>query len=153
MNTTALPVRPDVTAFVTRVRELLADLPEEDRLELTEGLEADLTDQVTESGGGALGDPEAYARELRTAAGLDPAPRRRVRGPDARSVAEVLDSVRGWWDVLVERPQVVPAWSLVAALRPVRRWRRPVAHAARAVRAVRVFRAADVPACLRLPAA
>jgi hypothetical protein len=119
MNTTDLPVRPDVTAFVTRVRELLADLPEEDRLELTEGLEADLTDQVAESGGGALGDPEAYARELRTAAGLDPAPRRRVRGPDARSVPEVLDSVRGWWDVQVARPQVAPAWSLVAALRPV----------------------------------
>jgi hypothetical protein len=119
MNTTDLPVRPDVTAFVARVRELLADLPEEDRLELTEGLEADLTDQVAESGGGALGDPEAYARELRTAAGLDPAPRRRVRGPHARSVPEVLDGVRAWWDGQVARPRVAPAWSLVAALRPV----------------------------------
>ena len=51
MNTTELPVRPDVSAFVARVRELLADLSEEDRLELTEGLEADLTDQVAEHGG------------------------------------------------------------------------------------------------------
>lgn len=119
MNTTDLPVRPDVTAFVARVRELLADLPEEDRLELTEGLEADLTDQVAESGGGGLGDPEAYARELRTAAGLDPAPRRRVRGPNPRSVPEVLDGVRAWWDGQVARPRVAPAWSLVVALRPV----------------------------------
>lgn len=119
MNTTALPVRPDVTAFVARVRELLADLPEEDRLELTEGLEADLTDQVAENGGGALGDPEAYARELRTAAGFDPVPRRRVRVPHGRPLPEVLDGVRGWWDWQVARPRVAPVWSVVAALRPV----------------------------------
>lgn len=36
MNTTELPVRPDVSAFVDRVRALLADLLDEDRLELTE---------------------------------------------------------------------------------------------------------------------
>lgn len=80
MNTTDLRVRPDVAAFVARVRELLADLPEEERLELTEGLEADLSDQVAEQGGGVLGDPEAYARELRTAAGLEPVARRRPPG-------------------------------------------------------------------------
>jgi hypothetical protein len=119
MNTTALPVRPDVTAFVARVRELLADLPEEDRLELTEGLEADLGDQVAESGGGALGDPEAYARELRAAAGFDPVPRRRVRVPHGRSVPELLDAARAWWDAQVARPRVAPVWSVVAALRPV----------------------------------
>ena len=68
MNTTELPVRPDVSAFVARVRELLADLSEEDRLELTEGLEADLTDQVAEQGGGVLADPEAYARSSRAGA-------------------------------------------------------------------------------------
>lgn len=119
MNTTELPVRPDVAAFVAQVRGLLGDLSEEDRLELTEGLEADLADQVAERGGGALGDPEAYARELRAAAGFDPVPRRRVRTPRARSVPEVLDGVRGWWDAQVSRPRVAPVWSLVVALRPV----------------------------------
>lgn len=119
MNTTELPVRPDVAAFVARVRELLADLPEEERLELTEGLEADLADQVAEQGGGALGDPEAYARELRTAAGLDAAPGRRPRVPRVQSVPQVLDGVRAWWDAQVARPRVAPVWSLVAALRPV----------------------------------
>ena len=119
MNTTDLPVRPDVTAFVARVRELLADLPEEDRLELTEGLEADLTDQVAESGGGALGDPEAYARELRTAAGFDPVARRRLRPAVGVPVSERLDAVRAWWDAQVARPRVGPVWSVVAALRPV----------------------------------
>ena len=119
MNTTELPVRPDVAAFVAQVRGLLGDLSEEDRLELTEGLEADLADQVAERGGGALGDPEAYARELRAAAGFDPVPRRRARTPRARSVPEVLDGVRGWWDTQVARPRVAPVWSVAAALRPV----------------------------------
>lgn len=119
MNTTELPVRPDVAAFVARVRELLSDLSEEDRLELVEGLEADLTDQVAEDGGGALGEPEAYARELRTAAGFEPVARRRVRVPQGRSVPEVLDRVRAWWDAQVARPRVAPVWSVVVALRPV----------------------------------
>ena len=119
MNTTELPVRADVAAFVAKVRELLSDLSEEDRLELTEGLEADLTDQVAEDGGGALADPEAYARELRTAAGFEPIGRRRVRGPRRRSVPEALDGVRGWWDAQVARRLVAPVWSVAVALRPV----------------------------------
>jgi len=118
MNTTELPVRPDVAAFVARVRELLADLPEEERLELTEGLEADLADQVAEQGGGALGDPEAYARELRAAAGLEPAARRRVRLRRAMSVSEALDDARTRWDAVVGHPRVAPVWAIVAALRP-----------------------------------
>ena len=108
MNTTALPVRPDVAAFVSRVRESLADLSEDDRLELTEGLEADLTDQVAEHGGGVLGDPEAYARELRAAAGFDPVRRRRLRVPTGRTLAEQLDIVRQLWDALVARPRIAP---------------------------------------------
>lgn len=126
MNTTELPVRPDVTAFVARVRELLADLPEEDRLELTEGLEADLTDQVSERGGGALGDPEAYARELRAAAGLDPAPRRRPQGQRSTSLAEQLDAARDRWATMVSRPTIATVWTVLVALRPawwaVRAW-------------------------------
>lgn len=118
MNTTDLPVRPDVSAFVARVRELLADLSEEDRLELTEGLEADLTDQVAEQGGGALDDPEAYARELRTAAGFEPVARRRVRLARPRSVSDALDGVRTRWEALVGHPRVAPFWAVAAALRP-----------------------------------
>lgn len=118
MNTTQLPVRPDVTAFVARVRELLADLSEEDRLELTEGLEADLADQVAEQGGGVLGDPEAYARELRAAGGFDPAPRRRLPAVTRMPLPERLDAVRGWWDAQVARPRVRPVWDVIAALRP-----------------------------------
>lgn len=118
MNTTALPVRPDVAAFVSRVRESLADLSEDDRLELTEGLEADLTDQVAEHGGAVLGDPEAYARELRAAAGFEPVPRRRLRVPTGRTLGEQLDIVRQLWDELVARPRVAPVWTVLLALRP-----------------------------------
>lgn len=126
MNTTELPVRPDVAAFVERVRELLADLPEDERLELTEGLEADLADQVAEQGGGVLADPEAYARELRAAAGFDPAPHRRLQVPTGRSMAEQMDVARDLWDALVSRPRVAPVWTVLVALRPawwaVRAW-------------------------------
>lgn len=117
MNTTELALRPDVAAFVARVRESLADLPEEDRLELTEGLEADLTDQVTEHGGAVLGDPEAYARELRSAAGLEPTARRRRRAA-AVSLPQSLDDVRSWWDGQVARPRIAPVWSVLVTLRP-----------------------------------
>jgi hypothetical protein len=118
MNTTELPVRPDVAAFVTRVRELLVDLSEEDRLELTEGLEADLTDQVAELGAGALDDPEAYASELRAAAGFEPVARRRVRRGRPMSASEVLDDVRSRWEALVAHPRVAPGWRVLVALRP-----------------------------------
>jgi len=126
MNTTELPVRPDVAAFVAQVRALLGDLSEEERLELTEGLEADLADQVAERGGGALGDPEAYARELRAAAGFDPVPRRRLRTHAPRSYAETLDEVRAGWETLVSRPRIALMWTVLVALRPawwaVRAW-------------------------------
>lgn len=134
MNTTELPLRPDVAAFVARVRESLADLSDEDRLELTEGLEADLTDQVAEHGGTVLGDPEAYARELRSAAGFDPVPRRRrLHVPTGRSLAEQLDIVRHLWDDQVARPRIAPVWTVLVALRPawwlVRAWVAAVAVA------------------------
>ena len=123
MNTTQLPVRPDVAAFVARVRELLADLSEEDRLELTEGLEADLADQLSdeaaEQGGGVLGDPEAYAAELRAAAGFEPVARRRLPTMSRMPWPERLDATRAWWDAQVARPRVFPVWSVVASLRPV----------------------------------
>jgi len=126
MNTTELPTRPDVAAFVARVRELLADLSEEERLELTEGLEADLTDQVAEQGGGVLDDPEAYASELRAAAGLEPVARRRRRLATGVPLPHRLDDVRERWDSVVARPRVAPVWEVVAALCPawwvVRGW-------------------------------
>jgi len=62
-------VPPEVTAFVGHVRVALDDLPDEDVEDLTGGLEADLTETWSD-GASLLGDPTAYAEELRIAAGL-----------------------------------------------------------------------------------
>ena len=62
-----------VAAYVREVRAELADLPAEDVDDLTGGMEADLSELATESGGdliGRLGTPGLYAAELRAAAGL-----------------------------------------------------------------------------------
>ena len=71
----SLPEAQDVQAYITAVRAWLADLPPEDVDDLTLGMEADLAERVAESGGrlgDLLGQPEWYAAELRSAAGLTP---------------------------------------------------------------------------------
>jgi len=65
----------DVRAYVLAVRAWLGDLPGEEVEDLTAGMEADLAERAVESGGplgSLLGQPEAYAAELRSAAGLPP---------------------------------------------------------------------------------
>ena len=57
--------------FAAKVREALSDLPPDELDELTDGLEADLAERAEESGL-ELGDPSAYAEELRAAAGYPP---------------------------------------------------------------------------------
>ena len=77
-DTVKLDARHDVTAFVAAVRSRLADLTEEEREELLGGLEADLSERLAEGEaelGAGLGDPVAYAAELRAAAGLEARPR------------------------------------------------------------------------------
>jgi hypothetical protein len=63
---------PEITGYVERVRAALADLPPEVRNELTEDLAEHLAEVAAEGEGSLverLGEPEAYAEELRTAAG------------------------------------------------------------------------------------
>ena len=77
-------VEEDVRAYVLAVRAWLGDLPADEVEDLTAGMEADLAERAAESGGplgGLLGQPEAYAAELRAAAGLPP--RVEVAVPDA----------------------------------------------------------------------
>ncbi len=118
MNTTRLPVRPDVAQFVTQVRALLADLPTDVQQDLTEGLESDLGDQLSEGYGGALDDPGAYARELRTAAGFDPE-MSVAKSPRswALRTEQLLDSAHARWVALVDGLPGDP-WSLAVSLRP-----------------------------------
>ena len=64
-------VDPAIADFAARVRRSLDDLPEDEIEDLTEGLEADLTEKALDED---LGDPEEYAIELRSAAGLPARP-------------------------------------------------------------------------------
>ncbi|MEO6116468.1 MAG: hypothetical protein ABIP33_08800 [Pseudolysinimonas sp.] len=64
---------PAISEFAAAVRAALSDLSPDEVDDLTDGLEADLTDRLAESDGqdaSDLGDPAAYAEELRTAAGM-----------------------------------------------------------------------------------
>lgn len=74
-----------VAHYVAAVRAALADLGPEDVDDLTGGMEADLGELLAERGGSleeSLGAPEAYAAELRSAAGLPPA----AATPEVRQV-------------------------------------------------------------------
>jgi hypothetical protein len=97
MNTAPV-VRSDVEQFVAAVREHFSDLDVAEREELLGGLEADTADLVAERGTGALGDPGAYAAELRAAAGLPAYAPRRARALPTIGLGDVLDEVHRFWD-------------------------------------------------------
>ncbi|WP_244930398.1 hypothetical protein [Nocardioides sp. W7] len=119
MSEPTTTARPDVEAFVAQVRARLADLGEDEREELLDGLEADLSDQLAD-GSTDLGDPWLYAAELRAAAGLPEAGRARRAGhllPRAADVEHALDQARERWSDLLGRfPAQVG--EVLAALRP-----------------------------------
>lgn len=101
MSTTVLA--PEIAEFLAVVRAQLADLDPEEQSEITDGLVADLTDLVAERGPEALGDPVAYARELRQAAGLEETGRpRRDRRPVGELVHGALDAAAARWKRVVE---------------------------------------------------
>ncbi len=127
-DTTRLEVRPDVAEFLDKVRARLSDLTDEEREELLGGLEADLTELVADGGSVAeLGDPRAYADELRTAAGLEGRTQARrgltgVRRPRRSSrelLVELLDGSRSRWERWVAAgPTRAQVWAVLVALRP-----------------------------------
>jgi uncharacterized membrane protein len=125
--TTVLP--PDAAAYLAAVREALDDLPAAERDDLLAEVETSLLERSAEGGSisANLGPPQEFAAELRTAAGLDPAPlaatgvqRRdwvdtvRRRSAALRKLASELAPI--WW---VVRGYVVVA---VAALLADAHW-------------------------------
>ena len=118
MNDTTLTAAERIHTFADAVRAELADLPAEEVDDLVEGLVGDLTDQAADHDGAIdLGDPVAYAEELRAAAGLP------ARGP-------VVDTKTPWRARLAAvgaraaeriRSSAFGAWllDLLIALRPV----------------------------------
>lgn len=118
--TTATFVDPLILTFASDVRRQLDDLSAEEIDDLTEGLEADLTDQAADAGAPSLGDPVEYAAELRSAAGLPPreAPVVSLWG---------FEPVTEWWArvgaatsrVIHSNPVIASIARFLVSLRPV----------------------------------
>jgi hypothetical protein len=114
---TSTQTDPAVAAFAAAVRDALGDLPREEVDELTDGLEADLTDRSLEPDAPALADPGAYADELRLAAGLPP--RGPMPRPHRRSfLDEAIANARANLRPLVEHPRGRAALAFLTAIRP-----------------------------------
>lgn len=112
---TAPSLGQDIAGFAALVRARLGDLAADEVEDLTDGLESDLAEKAEDED---LGDAEAYADELRSAAGIPPrssralsltdrihrARARVVRGirshPTASSALDFLVSIRPVWWVL-----------------------------------------------------
>lgn len=124
---------PEVSAFVDRVRTRLSDLTDEEREELVGGLEADIAELVSDGGSVCeLGDPRAYADELRAAAGMERRShaagasgglllgmRRKAHRRFGEALGALLDAARDGWLALVGTPGLRGGWEIVASLRPV----------------------------------
>lgn len=118
----------DVAGYAAAVRRGLADLGREQVDDLTDGLEADLADAIADTDharhGGDLvaqfGTPQAYASELRAAAGLGNADRPTAPHGPWRRLRELLHEegdrlrARPWWPGVARFGNVVrPLWWVV----------------------------------------
>ena len=120
--TASAPQPADPRAFADGVRSALSDLPTGTLDELLEDLDGHLADVAAEHDASldSLGSPDAYARELRSAAGLPPrtsSARTGLRGLDAKAHNAVLrlarhEAVR---PVLAFLPELRPAWWVMRA--------------------------------------
>ncbi len=114
--TTTLELDAEVTSFAAFVRRELADLGPDVLDDLTDGLEADLTEKLGE--GETLGDPGSYAQELRAAAGLAPRTKRKP-GLDDAARAAVRDIRDGATEFAKKHPWVGGLAAFATSLRPV----------------------------------
>lgn len=117
----------EIADYVDRVRAALADLPPEARDELTEDLPEHLAEVAAETDGtlvDRLGEPEAYAAELRAAAGAEGNPgratlNRRLTAGRARAAAQLhrldvqLGPLLGHPSVSTFLRPLRPAWWLL----------------------------------------
>ncbi|MGV8885582.1 MAG: hypothetical protein ACOH1T_08360 [Microbacteriaceae bacterium] len=121
MTTTSSTIDPAIAAFSAAVRGELNDLPADEIDDLTDGLEADLSDQAADDDAPALGDPADYADELRSAAGLD-ARESAQRPPliDLAGMRQTLASARDAASRYIhDRPALAALVAFVVSLRPL----------------------------------
>lgn len=130
MSTHAPSLHTDALAYAAAVRSHLDDLPPDVLEELAGGLDADMTELAEDSDrplGAVLGDPEAYAAELRSSAGLPLRPPQRpglqvslvrelsLARQQWQSVRLALDEYRWWGPLSGGVTSLRPAWWLVRA--------------------------------------
>lgn len=106
-----------VRGYVGAVRAHLSDLPVEDADDLTSGLEADLAERAAELPAGAdlaaaFGAPQAYAAELRSAAGLPP-----FVAPPSAGQPGLLRRFELW--LRARRDETFTRWPWLRELRPL----------------------------------
>jgi len=115
-----LSIDPAILTFAAAVRDALGDLPADDIDDLTDGLEADLSEQAAD-GGPELADPVAYADELRAAAGLAPRAAS-ARGSHSKLTVMWARLSRAWADAargIHSKPIFRAAIDILRALQPV----------------------------------
>jgi hypothetical protein len=114
--TGSMTVPREVEEYLVAVRDALADLPAAERDDLLAEVETALADAAAESGGALaarLGEPAAFAAELRSAAGLHEAPRAERQSSAAGQRARALLTR------FVGDPRVVSARQLGHELAPL----------------------------------
>jgi hypothetical protein len=117
-GTTGTDRRAEIDAYAAAVRGALADVPEEQAETLLEDLEEHLAEVAADDDApltARLGPPEEYARELRTAAGLQPAGASASGRPRPAAWFEALRASRPVVELLRFLPELRPAWWVVRA--------------------------------------
>lgn len=99
--------------FAALVRRELLDLGPDLVDDLTDGLEADLADKLAD--GEALGDPIAYASELRAAAGLSTANTAGIADAVQRKLAELRERL----STVAAHPAIAPVLGFLVVFRPL----------------------------------
>lgn len=109
----SITLSPAKARYLEQVRDQLSDLPEEEREEIVQDLEAHLTELDDSQFEAELGDPVAFAAEFRSSAGLDQ--------PTRGSVWDALPRIWNRLEVQAQRLGQITHWSTV---RPVWIWTR-----------------------------
>lgn len=111
---TTLTTAPEVARYLDDVRRHLADLPPEERDGLVQDLEDHLAEVAAEHGlplERRLGEPAAFAAELRASAGLAGAPEPEARRPNAaRALVSSVAASPTWQRVRAFLPELRPGW-------------------------------------------
>jgi hypothetical protein len=102
-----------VKEFAVSVRRELLDLGADTVDDLTDGLEADLADKLAD--GEPLGDPIAYATELRAAAGLSSNEKPTI----ADALREKFTNLRERMSSVVSHSAIAPVLGFVLVFRPL----------------------------------